>query len=191
MQRHYSIALACIALLGCIVVWDIGHKNDRWTKPLLFTEEQKVNFHTPVSTNGYYLPRHIKNNLTLGPEQGIIIVSETSTIEKNARLTLLPGTIVAIHEYTSLIIQGSLQSSGTSERPIRYISNELREENRNWNGIMFETGSNGIIEHVTFHHASPGISCEARSTVSITNTRFFIGNLDVFGPCSYTLHHVQ
>lgn len=186
MQRNRFILLTCISLLGCIIVITLGYKNDLWTKPLLFTQQKKANFHAPATTTGYYLPRHINNNLTLGPEQGIIIVSETSIIGKNARLTLLPGTTVAVHEYGSLVVQGSLQSIGTSTEPISYISNELREENRNWGGVLFEKESNGTIDHAIFHHASPGVSCQAPSTVSITNTTFSLGNLEIFGPCIYT-----
>lgn len=142
-----------------------------------------VNFHTPAFASGYYLPLHITEQVHLTPDMGVIIVTGTTTIEKGARLSIAPGTTIAMNEHASLIVNGSIDAIGEHAKPIRFISNEAREENRTWSGIMFTQGSIGTIANAIFHHASPSVSCSEKTTVTITDTSFAFGNLEVFGPC--------
>lgn len=157
-------------------------------QPLIKTlAEHRVDFHTPVFPSEYSLPTHITGHLQIGPQQGLITVSGTSTVEQGAQLIIEPGTTLAMNEYSSIRVYGQVRATGTATNPVRFITNEAREENRNWNGILFMNGSNGSIDFATFHHASPSVSCaEGVVRVLITHTTFAFGNLAVFGPCSYT-----
>lgn len=175
-----GIAIVCSIVIG-IRIYDAGF---RLHEPLIMvTRDHKPNFHTPAFPGGHYLPTHITGKIHIGPDTGVIILGGTTTIKKNSELIIEPGTTIAANEYASLIVQGSLFAEGSTSNPIRFISNELREENRNWSGILFTNESNGTIRNALFHHASPGVSCETKSDASITDTIFSLGNLAVFGPC--------
>lgn len=174
-------ALYNMPLLG----FDIG-------KPIitLLTEKKKADFHTPVFSSGYYIPSHITGNVSLGPKLGTIIISGATVIERGAHLTIEPGTTLAVNEYGSIIVRGSMEILGSHMEPIRFISNEMREENRTWSGILFSKGSSGTIQNTIFHHASPSISCAEETRVSISSTSFSLGNLDIFGSCKRNLVQV-
>ncbi|MDA1168916.1 MAG: hypothetical protein O3A36_01100 [bacterium] len=142
-----------------------------------------VPFHTPAYTTGTSLPRHITNSLTVGPEDGIILIHTVVTIDAGATLTIKPGTIIAVSEYGGIQIFGNLDARGTKRAPIQFISNELNERNRNWNGILFENTGAGSVEHAIFHHASPAISCAASGNVIMSSNTSLFGNLDLWGSC--------
>lgn len=142
-----------------------------------------VPFHTPAYTTGTSLPRHITGSLLVGPEDGTILVHTIITIDKGATLEIKPGTVVAVSEYGGFQVFGTLQANGTKNNPIQFISNELNEKNRNWNGILFERSSAGRVEHAIFHHASPSISCSSPGTVFLENITSLFGNLDLWGSC--------
>ncbi len=147
-------------------------------------EEKKADFHTPVFLSGYYLPIRVTSDITIGPENGVIIIPNMSIIERGATLTMKPGTTIAVHEYGGITVRGTLDAIGTKEQPIWFISNEQREENKNWNGIFFENSGSGTIDYSVFHHASPAISCAQQSHISIFHTMFSFGNLELFGSCN-------
>ncbi len=179
-----GIATVCIIVIG-IRIYDADF---RLHKPLMTViRDHKPNFHTPAFSSGQYVPTHITGEMRLGPTLGVVILAGISTVEPSGTLVIEPGTTIAANEYASLIVQGTVRAEGTIQEPIRFISNELREENRTWSGILFTDGSNGTIRNAVFHHASPGVSCEVTTDVSITDTVFSLGNLAVFGPC----HTVQ
>lgn len=182
-MKEYIHGGIMIILLVCLALLQKGTTSEQ---PFLFRQEKKPNFHTPVFTKGYYLPLHITKDTTLGPQDTPIILAVESIVERGVTLTLLPGAQIVVHEYGSLRVQGTLTAIGTPQHPIGFTSNEQREENRAWNGILFEQGSNGTIMNATIHHASPGISCARPSNVVIGHTTFLYGNLEVFGACSYT-----
>jgi len=152
----------------------------------LITNPKKPNFHTPALSSETYLPRTISNEYIIGPEHGTVLVNDETLIEKSGSLVIMPGTTLAVHEYVNIRVAGKLTARGSVTQPISFISNEAREENRVWGGVLFMNGSEGSIEHASFHHASPGVSCENGSSVSIHTTDISVGNLAVFGNCEYT-----
>ncbi len=143
----------------------------------------KVPFHTLAYKEGKSLPRHIEENTTLGPEDGTILINTVVTVNEGKSLVLKPGTTVAVTEYGGIRVQGTFDAAGTEKNPISFISNELNETNRNWNGIVYETTGSGKIEHAIFHHASPAISCSLPHKVSIDKNIYLFGNLELYGPC--------
>ena len=185
MNNHTIISIAAIgiAAIGIYANSTKLHVDKPLIKGIF---DKNINFHTPVFSSKYYLPTHITKQLNLGPDHGIIILASTSTIEKNGELIIDPGTTIVANEHASILVKGTLRAIGTSKEPIRFISNEMREENRTWTGILFMEQSRGIIDNAIFHHASPSISCESNTSVLVHTTSFSFGNLDVFGPCSYT-----
>lgn len=123
------------------------------------TAQKTINFHTPVLSSGYSLPSHITQNLLLSPQMGIILVHSLVTIEKNASITIQPGTTLAVDEYGGIDVHGRLTVRGTKENPVNFITNEQNETNRHWVGLLLEPGSVSTITYSIFHHASPPISC--------------------------------
>lgn len=185
MSNHTIVGIAAITIAAIgIYISSVGLHLD---EPLLNSISSKsVDFHTPVFSSGYYLPTHITSKLNIGPDLGITILSGTSTIEKDGELIISPGTTLVANEHASILVKGTLRAIGTSKEPVRFISNEMREENRTWAGILFMKQGQGTIDHAIFHHASPSISCENTTDVTIRTVSFSLGNLAVFGSCSYT-----
>ncbi len=164
-----------IFLLGICV--SIGLLNiPLYTKPILpiFASPQIINFHTPVLTEGISLPQHITNNITVGPDQGTILINSLITVAPNAKLTILPGTTLAVAEFGGLSVFGSLQAAGTLQQPITFISNEQNEANKHWVGILLQNGSTAEINYVSIHHASPAISCAPESHTTISHISFLL-----------------
>ncbi|HLC49766.1 MAG TPA: hypothetical protein VJI96_05280 [Candidatus Andersenbacteria bacterium] len=144
---------------------------------------QNIPFHTPVYTEGKSLPEHIIQSMTVGPEDGIILIHKIITVHFGTTLTIKPGTTVAIAEYGGIRVFGTLTAQGTEENPIQFISNEKNEVNRNWSGILFESTGNGTIKYAVFHHASPAMSCATPGKVLVQNTSYLFGNLDLYDAC--------
>ncbi|MCE9643207.1 MAG: hypothetical protein K8Q97_02650 [Candidatus Andersenbacteria bacterium] len=135
---------------------------------------QHINFHTPVITTGLVLPAHIATNMVVGPDQGTIIINSLVSIEKNASLTIQPGTTLAVSEFGGLNVFGSLYAVGTTNKPISFITNELNETNRHWVGILLQDFSTSHISNVSIHHASPAISCSGQAKTSIQHITFLL-----------------
>ncbi len=135
---------------------------------------EHINFHTPVTTNGLALPAHITTNMVIGPDQGTILINSLVTIEKNASLTIRPGTTVAVSEFGGLNVFGSLYAIGTENKPISFITNEANQANRHWVGILLQDFSTSKISNVSIHHASPAISCSAQARTSIQRVSFLL-----------------
>ena len=135
---------------------------------------QHINFHTPVIATGFALPTHITENMIVGPDRGTIIINGLVSIEKNASLTIQPGTTLAVSEFGGLNVFGSLNAIGTADKPISFITNESNETNRHWAGILLQNSSTSQINNVSIHHASPAISCSAQAKTSIQHITFLL-----------------
>lgn len=175
--------ISILASILCIIALVYSGQDSLFS---IFTRPKTLDFHTPVLKSGYYLPTHIVQSLEITPTMGTVIIAGTSVIEKGAEVTIQAGTTIAVHEYGSMIVRGNLKIFGTNDLPVHFISNEAREENRTWSGIIFNPESSGTILHTIVHHASPAISCAQHTNVTISRASFTFGNLAVFGPCSYT-----
>src|SRR3989344_4494818 len=144
----------------------------------------EIPFHTPVHSSGFFIPQKIDAPLTIGPEQGTVILRGNVVVEPSGHLTILPGTTIFAHEYSNIRVLGTLNAPGEENNPITFLSNELHEQNRNWGGILYESNTKGLISHTTFHHASPAISCQEEGGVVLRDNTYRFGNIDIYGPCA-------
>lgn len=147
------------------------------------SDAPKIPFHTPAYTEGKILPRDIQGNTAVGPEDGVVLINTVVTVQQGATLTIQPGTRLAVAEYAGIRVLGTLNAQGTEKNPVRFISNELNQTNRNWVGILYEGTGSGTIEHAIFHHASPAITCAVPGNVTLNENTYLFGNLEVYGPC--------
>lgn len=160
--------------IGCVLI--ASGNIQVLSKPILVVPDtsRNSNFHTPIVETGFTLPLHITTNTTIGPSQGIILINNLITVDKNTSLTILPGTTLAVREFGGLNILGSLHAIGTENKPITFITNELNETNRHWVGILLQNSSNTELHNVSIHHASPAISCEKEAHTSIQHITFLL-----------------
>lgn len=195
----YHILTTCLVATGLLLIpllmWFEYSEGAVWQNrlfaPDFLTETSR---HTPRFTTGTFLPAAITTNRTLGPANSPVILTGTTTVEKNATLTLLPGTIVVVHEYGGLNIEGNLVAQGDATKPITFASNETHRLNQAWSGVTFASGSTGDIANAKFTAAHPGVSCLTGSRVSITNTHISDTSLGIFAAspnCSITNSRIQ
>jgi len=142
-----------------------------------------VPFHTSAFPESKTLPKYITGTVTIGPNDGVIVLHTEVTVAEGASLVLQPGTTIAVAEYAGIRVLGNVQAIGTTTNPITFMTSELNETNRNWNGILFEPTSTGHIEHAIFHHASPAISCSVPGKITLQANTYLFGNLDIYGSC--------
>lgn len=156
------------------------------TQPKLWQERlalpnfvQEENRHTPLETNGQYLPPTIISSRTITATENPILLAGNVYVPPNVTLTLETGTHVLVHEYGSLHIDGKLVVDGTATQPVTFSTNEANPINRVWSGIVFGPGSTGTITNTYIRHASPAITCEKESTVIIDQGVLELGNAGV------------
>ena len=131
-----------ISLLGiCLAISVIagiaeGKINPTWTSRLYLPDfSQNTNRHTPLQTQGQYLPPVINKDTTVSPENGPIILKSITHVNPGTTLTLAPGTVIYAHEYAGITVAGTLNAVGTESKPITLISNEAHLLNKVWAGI--------------------------------------------------------
>lgn len=167
-----SIIFSLFLLLIPLAIVAERTVSNQWTQRLINPEyKQEIDRHSPKLTNGTFLAENISVNTTLSPEQNPVIIPSTTTIEKNATLTILPGTQFFVNEFSGLLIKGNLEVNGEKDNPIVFTTNELHPDNQTWNGLTFESTGNGNINHIHISFASPAISCLKSSKVSASNLK--------------------
>lgn len=161
----------CLLLIPLAIVTERAESN-QWTQRLINPEyKQEIDRHSPKFTNGTFLSKSISANTTLSPDQNPIIISSIITLEKDATLTILPGTQFFVNEFSGLLIKGSLNINGEKDSPVVFTTNELHPDNQTWNGLTFESTGHGNINHTHISFASPAISCLKSSKVSASNIK--------------------
>lgn len=173
------LSLSLLALPGVFLL----EKNETslWNGRLLFpSRDSQVNLHTPIHTDGTYLPSTISNNLTLTPADNPVILPGPTSIQPLATLTLEPGVHLYALEHAALHVEGTLNLPGTAEDPIRLTSNESHPANRSWSGLIVSPTGRLTGQHAILSYATPAISCLAGSgailqhlSISHTNTGIF------------------
>ena len=181
-MKHLSTAIITIALLSTpLAIWLEKNNYSIWNNQLVLHELQpEPNRHTLVRSEGKYLPRIIEQNLTLSSSEGPFLISGTINIQPTATLTIEPGTQILAHEFGQIINQGVLVINGTKQQPVTISTNELHPLNQTWSGIVSTPQSTTSITNAHIQHASPAITCQTSSTVSINNSLIEQGNLGVF-----------
>ena len=127
------LPLAAIAEHADLKVW-----NERLAWPNLEPEPDR---HTPRYTDGTLLPPTITGDVVLTAADNPVLLPSTTRIERGASLTLMPGTLIAAHEFAALQVAGTLTVNGSDNAPVVFASNELHPENQVWNGVLAEENS--------------------------------------------------
>jgi hypothetical protein len=176
-----SLLLALLLLLIPGLVW-LERTHPQLLSQRLYLPDffPVVDKHTPRHATGTLLPPTITTPLTLGPEHHPIILTGTTTIEPGGHLTLLPGSALYAHEFSTLIIHGQLSFTGTKDAAILLTTNELHSLNQVWNGLIFTPSAKAQITHTTLQYAYPGFTCEPNSSASLSNLFIEYTNLAGF-----------
>lgn len=160
----------------------VEYSNEKlWTERLLwplFIEEE--NRHTPLFPLGTYMPPIMTESTTITSKQNPLLISRSVHIPRGVTVTIDPDVTIYVHEFGTIIVDGRLEIRGTRHSPILFSTNERHEDNKVWNGIFFRPGSSGKLSHTTFEYASPAVSCDAASTVAISNSTIHYGNLGIY-----------
>lgn len=197
IQKHALVVFAVLLML-LLAAWLETAEPKVWRDRLFipdFTPEE--NRHTPLEPGGEYLPPVITASRVITASEGPIVIAGEVTIPAGITLTLEAGAHMLVHEYGLLRVEGSLQIQGSADAPVTLATNELHPSNRVWGGIIFTPDSTGAISHTTIRHASPAITCENSSTVSITESILEWGNTGIVADsqsCSIihtTIRHVD
>lgn len=170
------LALALIPLL----VWLEKAEPAVWFERL-FTPDSAEGGprHQPLVTEGVFLPPVITKDTTLTGDTPLLLAG-TVKIPEGVTLQIESGTTVYVHEYGQLVVEGTFNASGTAENPVSFTTNETHIANRTWSGIVFTPQSTGTLTYTTIRHASPAVTCEEESVVTIDHATISLGNLGIY-----------
>ena len=100
--------------------------------------------------------------------QGTVLITETTTVESGATVTIIPGTTVKFKHYRgyrepenrlSLIVSGALIAEGTAENPIYFTSDAPDPQNGDWSMVRLLTSSlQSRFRYVVFECAQHGLN---------------------------------
>lgn len=171
--------LAIIAIPLAIALEQENPKiwNDRISIPSF---SALTNLHTPREYTGLFLPPTISTSQTITLEDSPVIITGTTTILPNTTLTLEPGTEIFMHEYASLVVEGTLVVNGTFQQGVTFTTNEEHPSNQSWAGIVFASTGRGTITNAHLKFGSPGITCNPDSAAVIQHTTIELGNLGMY-----------
>jgi len=99
------------------------------------------------------------------------IISSTLTIDADASLIIQPGTELKFETVTSLIVNGSLIVSGSSQDRVIFTSNNINQSAGNWQGINIGDGGIVTIDYAVVEYAANGVYFNSGSGGSVTNSR--------------------
>lgn len=152
-----AIWLSLILLLTPALFWLHHAKPETFAERLVWPHLTTVlNRHTPRYTAGVQLPG------TTSP----VILTGTTRVSAGTTLIIPAGTTIYASEFATLIIDGTLITQGTPEKPVVFSTNEQHEANQLWNGLVFNAGSHGQLNNTIIEYAAPALTCLAQSTVT-------------------------
>lgn len=128
----------------------------------------------------------ITKSTVFSPQNAAYVIGNV-TIAEGVVLTILPGTIVKIPQYTSIWVNGSVKANGTADNPI-YLTSILDDTGgdtngdgsnsqparNNWGQIHFTSASrNNVLNHVRIRYGgyyTPANLLIETSSLSLTNS---------------------
>lgn len=127
----------------------------------------------PLAASATTLPGTISENMTLTAE-GSPYTGSSVTIKAGVTVNAEPGVVVKV---SSLTVNGTLKAEGTAEKTVLFTSGADSGAGQ-WGGIIFNSGSSGVIDHGEVRYAgfssnTPAIKIEG---VSPTITHSTIRN---------------
>lgn len=104
------------------------------------------------------------------------ILTGTTRVAAGTTLTIPAGTRIYANEFATLVIDGTLITQGTQDKPVIFSTNEQHEANQLWNGLVLSAGSRSDLHHTTIEYAAPAVTCLENSSltsnhVTIKNTK--------------------
>ncbi|HHE74905.1 MAG TPA: right-handed parallel beta-helix repeat-containing protein, partial [Desulfobacteraceae bacterium] len=96
------------------------------------------------------------------------IVTGDVTVEAGAVLTINSGVQVKFDSGFSLIVEGTLNASGTKSSQVLFTSNQSSPAIGDWNGIRFKDNSAGTLGNCVIEYAGIGIHLNGDGTPLIT-----------------------
>ncbi len=107
---------------------------------------------------------------------GTIRVRGSVIVRKGARLTILPGTVVAFERLdvdddgigdSELYVEGEIVAEGTAERPILFTSAEKAPAPRDWKYLFINLSSRAVLARCVSEYAFSGVQIHfSRASVS-------------------------
>ncbi len=79
---------------------------------------------------------NIDSSGTLADPGQAYLVNGTRTIVAGADLSIAPGTTIKFTDWHSLVVDGSLQALGTTQRPITFTSDDEEKEGHQWGAVV-------------------------------------------------------
>jgi hypothetical protein len=102
-------------------------------------------------------------------------------IPGGSTLHIKPGTTIEAANANSLLIKGTLISSGEPENKIRFTSAFPSKSAGNWSSIWFYgAGSGSIIRDSIIEYAANGVNAENGSSPQIENSYFTTNNIGIY-----------
>ncbi|MCH8748441.1 hypothetical protein IH781_01695 [Patescibacteria group bacterium] len=176
-----TIILALALLLVPVAIWFESAEADTWQARLLLPKlALEPDRHTPRLSSGTFLPPEIGQDLTLTPQDNPIIIAKTSRILPGVTVTIQPGTRIFAHEFSSLLIEGTLSSNGTAQKPVTFTSNERHPDNQIWAGLVFAPDSQSQLSYTDFSYATPAITCQPDSQLTANHITIEYASLGLF-----------
>jgi hypothetical protein len=121
-------------------------------------------------SNGIHLNPPLDTTRTLTQNEtwsGVKLINGTIIVPEGVTLNIEPGTVIKFKHYRgykepwkrlSLIIFGTLNSTGTPEKPIWFTSDAEEPINGDWSMIRSINSENSVIEHTIIEFGQQGLN---------------------------------
>jgi hypothetical protein len=111
------------------------------------------------------------------------IVINDVIVDTNATLTIEPGVQVRFGGNFSLIVNGALNATGTSDLPIVFTSNKISPAPSDWNTIQLSSVNDSVLCHCAVEYGTNGISIRGSANyadLTIENCKITNCSIGVF-----------
>lgn len=131
-------------------------------------------YHVAPANAIIWIGGNITSDTTWTPVDTYRMINNTY-VDSGVTLTILPGVNVQIADGFSLIVQGSLNATGTDANPIVFTSSRANPSAGAWNTIDFNGASNCsfTLDHATIEFAVNGITIESQGYATIARSELF------------------
>ncbi len=181
MKQLSTILLALTLALIPLAVWAEHVADKTWHNRLAVPELiEEPSRHTPMQTEGTFLPPTIEDTYELTTNQNPVILTQQTVIKPKASLVIKAGTMIYAHEFAQLTVVGTLMVEGTKAQPVIFMTNEQHPLNQTWNGIVAANGSAVKINYAVIQDASPALSCLDASRTTAENVIIERGSMGVW-----------
>ena len=129
-------------------------------------------YRLPTAKAVIWIEGHITSDTTWAPVDMYRVVN-TTYVDPAVTLTILPGVRVQFADSFSLIVEGSLNATGTDDNPIIFTSSRASPSAGAWDTIKFKggTGEQFLLKHVKVEYAIHGITLESTGKAIIEDDK--------------------